>query len=157
AWRPGYEVARVRTIAPSYSPTSTLDLRNKLLSTGTTAQLPGYKASASGLKASRGIVCWAPGYEISVQTPGLIKESLGGMWYSPSHPREVGGVKSFLGATPTPTGMVAAPLLLPELREKTSDRNLDWDTWYKRVAKAVYSRWQFADVGPGLAVVRVTI
>lgn len=157
AWEPGYEVARVRTIAPSLSPAPMLDLRNKLLSTSTTAQLPGYKASASALKTRRGVICWAPGYEVSVQTPGLIKESLGGMWYAPSYPRNVSSVKTFLEAVPAPSGMVAAPLLLPELRPGAADKNLDWDSWYKRIAKAIYSRWQYADVGPGFAVVRVNI
>jgi hypothetical protein len=38
-----------------------------------------------------------------------------------------------------------------------TDSNTTWGEWYKRVARAVYRRWQNADVGPGNARVSVTV
>jgi len=33
----------------------------------------------------------------------------------------------------------------------------NWGQWYKDVAKAIYSRWQYADVGIGTAIVQVKV
>jgi hypothetical protein len=52
--------------------------------------------------------------------------------------------------------MVATGLLLPQLRAQALEK-ISWDEWYKRVARAIYCRWQYAEVGPGVATVRMVV
>jgi hypothetical protein len=156
---PGLAVSTVAVNA-SQIPTSSFS--------GFSSWTPGYEvykaptAEVSIATTRNGITCWAPGYEVSVSTPGLIKNSLGGSWSSTvrdpqglrATPNSLGPDKIFAQAV-VPPPMHATALLLPQLR--VSAESLNWDDWYKRVEKAIYSGWQCADVGPGVATVRVTV
>jgi hypothetical protein len=157
-WEPGYEVLQTRMLvqmtAPGREVTNVAQYGPAMPSAPPNQQI-------SVITSRHGVVCWTPGYEVSVQTPGLIKTSLGGLWYAPgsttTSPGNLPTIKTFLEAVPGTPSLVATPLLLPELRVNSADKNLDWDGWYKRVAKAIYSRWQCAEVGPGSTTVRVII
>ncbi len=118
-----------------------------------------------------GVVCWDSRYESSVTSNGLIKQTIGGMWSLPSSTPES-------GRNPRPQELAFKPLFVqpivdaePPLRaqtlplgggEKTAsmatpEEKMTWDEWYKRMARAIYARWQNAKVGPGAARVLVTV
>jgi len=142
-YRPGYEVKEVAGTK------------------GIRSYSPGYEIA---VKPSRkGIVAYSPGYEVAVSAPGLIRSSLGGNW-SAGSPEGDGG----LSATPIgmPANMIfaepvlpgaldARPLLLDGVAAEPVAEN--WQEWYTKTASAIYSRWQYAAVGPGVARVRVTV
>lgn len=142
-YRPGYEVKEV----PGTK--------------GIRSYSPGYEVA---VKPSRkGIIAYSPGYEVAVSVPGLIRSSLGGNW-SAGSPGGDGG----LSATPIgmpanmifaqsvfPRALDARPLLLDGVAAEPVAEN--WQEWYTKTAAAIYSRWQYAAVGPGVARVRVTV
>lgn len=109
-----------------------------------------------------GVVTYAPGYEVSIMVPGYKKETLGGQWSAPAP----SGLLANAGKLKTGGGEFAEPviaqeeplhanaLLMPSLSATVAP---SWDDWYHRVAGAIYARWQSVDVGPGVAVVRVTV
>jgi hypothetical protein len=157
---PGLEVSTTAVMTASQTPSSTIG--------GLTSWVPGteiYKAPSAEVSISQtrsGVTCWAPGYEVSVSTPGLIKNTLGGSWSSTvNEPVGLRATEKSLVPNKIFTQAVVAPpleakaLLLPELR--VTAESLTWDDWYKRMAKAIYSGWQAAEVGPGVATVRVTV
>jgi hypothetical protein len=139
---------------------------------GVTAYNPGYQVSIS--TARDGIVCWQSGYETYEMTPGLTRERLGGLYFTrdkqslPEGLRATPG-KLVLGRMPIfvqpeaipmnhtsgTAGMTATGLLLPQLRNL--DTNLTWKRWYDKIGEAIYSRWQYADVVPGIAHVQVEV
>jgi hypothetical protein len=124
------------------------------------------RATISVSSANHGVVAWAPGYEVTVNVPGLARETLGGIWSTTSHKQELTAVpgslpphkfplnKMFVQAEPP---QVAKAQLLPELASKAREVSPSWDAWYKKMAQVIYSRWQYADIGLGTARVRVTV
>ena len=96
---------------------------------------------------TKGVTSWRPGYEIK-KIPTANK------------PKDATNANRAVAAS-TPAGppvMQATPLLLPELRaQAAAEQKLGWNGWYKLMGKALYSRWQYAEVGAGTAIVRVTI
>lgn len=132
---------------------------------GVTEHSPGYQITINTPK--NGIVCWDSRYESSIMTHSLEKHTLGGMYYTPERvlpngqlakteelafkPMFAQPVVDF-GARP----LRATALGLPGIRPVASTE-LTWDEWYKRVARAIYGRWQDAEVGPGRATVSVTV
>lgn len=159
SWQPGYEVVRpvsLQMLANQHEINRTASMNIASI------RSPG-EQQVSTVISHNGVVCWTPGYEVSVETPGLIKTSLGGMWCAPNHSsssaQSLSGGRTLLELVPAPLspGMVAAPLLLPELRSKAAAPSADWTSWYKCIAKAIYSRWQTVQVGPGIATIRVSI
>lgn len=157
-WAPGYvDVTSVlKTSITSITPTG-------ITRSGVTNYTPGYQVNVSTSRS--GVVCWTPGYEVTVQVPGMTKSTLGGIWSAGKMPPELIAAQGTLKMRefaqivplPTPLALVATPLLLPQLQATAADANLTWDEWYKRVATAIYDRWKHADVGPGLARVRVNV
>lgn len=129
------------------------------------AQQDASKTSIRVTASRPGLICWQPGYEVTIEPPpSRIKESLGGSWSHPSadivdalraRPEKLQQPRALLKTEIEAPPLMAHAGLLPGLKEKTA--SLNWDDWYKRVAKSVYDRWQEADVGPGLAKVRVTV
>ncbi len=123
---------------------------------------PGYRISVSGSR--NGVVTYAPGYEVSLSTGTFEKMSLGAQWSIPSNnPSTTTDGSGTLQAKnlsgtllPDVRPIRAKALLSPALLPSPSDKTLDWQHWYARVANAIYKRWQYAEVGPGLAKVRVT-
>ncbi|MCC6978139.1 MAG: hypothetical protein IT343_07445 [Candidatus Melainabacteria bacterium] len=146
---------------------------------GVTSYVPGYETKKVAETASNisdytpggtlrhsqsrgGVVTYAPGYEVSIMVPGYKKETLGGQWSAPT----ATGLLANAGKLKTGGGEFAEPviaqeeplhanaLLMPSLNATVAP---SWDDWYHRVAGAIYARWQSVDVGPGVAVVRVTV
>lgn len=148
-------ISGISTYRPGY------EVKEAAGTKGIKSYSPGYEVA---IKPSRkGIVAYSPGYEVAVSVPGLIKSSLGGNW-SAGSPGGDGG----LNATPIgiPANMIfaqpvlpgaldARPLLLDGVAAEPVAEN--WQQWYTKTASAIYSRWQYAAVGPGLARVRVTV
>jgi hypothetical protein len=112
-----------------------------------------------------GIICWAPGYEVSIQSADLSKETVGGVWSAKVPGVEalravaspLQNIRQYVEAVQGPPPMMATALLLPGLKPTVSNVGLNWNQWYQRVAKAIYGRWQTEAVGPGLATVRLTV
>ncbi|CAN5153632.1 hypothetical protein BH11CYA1_BH11CYA1_16950 [soil metagenome] len=102
----------------------------------------------------------APGYEVTITPPGQSKETLGGRW-SANQPTPVS-----LSAVPgtlqsqriftqvEPVSEMARANVLTQFQATPCDT---WPQWYRVVAKAIYTRWQTADVCPGTAKLEVII
>jgi hypothetical protein len=159
SWESGYEVVRSISLQSLIGKNAV----NRTASMENTSMGPPRQRQVSTIVSRSGVVCWTPGYEVSLETPGLIKTSLGGMWYAPdsssSSAQGLSGSPTLLEVVPVtlPPAMMAAPLLLPGLRSRTQGQSTDWSSWYKGIAEAIYSRWQSVQVGPGIATIRVTI
>jgi hypothetical protein len=155
AYAPQYEVHKIIVTSQTlpYDPTS-------VTQRGVTSWAPGYEVSVTS--RNKGVVVWTPGYELSRLVPGAIKETLSGLWHSGlSTPPLIASqgvlpqpqfAKVLVGTSP----LVATGLLLPQLRAQALEK-ISWDEWYKRVARAIYCRWQYAEVGPGIATVRMVV
>ncbi len=160
-FEPGYEVGKLTAgmspLAFTQSPTPTSS------SKGITSFLPGSRSSTS--VPPSGIICWAPGYEVSIQSADLSKETVGGVWSAKVPGVEalravaspLQNIRQYVEAVQGPPPMMATALLLPGLKPTVSNVGLNWNQWYQRVAKAIYGRWQTEAVGPGLATVRLTV
>lgn len=155
SWVPGYDVTvttnslmppiAVHCDVPSFK--------------GVTSWERGYEVTISS--SSPGQITYKPGHEVSIVVPGLVKNSLGGVWTASSVP----ALKATPKLLPTsefaevvvgpPPPMVASAKLLPGLRP--SSESLNWQDFYARVAEDIYCRWQNAEVGPGLAKVSITV
>jgi hypothetical protein len=113
--------------------------------------------------SKNGVTCWSPGYEVQISSAGLTKESLGGVWSAPGGVRREPGLIATTEALPSPQYFVQpvvgeGPLMaraqtLPGIEVGA----VTWEQWYKTVARAIYSRWRYAEVAPGVAKVRVTV
>lgn len=113
--------------------------------------------------SSNGVTCWSPGYEVQISSAGLTKETLGGVWSAPGGVRPQPGLIATTQALPSPQyftqpvvgegPMMAQAQILPGIEVGA----VTWEQWYKTVARAIYSRWRYAEVMPGLAKVRVTV
>ncbi len=126
------------------------------------ASVPPYRVSISAPR--NGVVCWEPGYEVTAVAHGLRKETMGGLYFLPDTE-----IVTALRATPNslrPEPMYAQPVVLLEhplrataggVRGPTSGAGSRWDEWYNDIAKAIYRRWQNAEVGPGIAKVRILV
>lgn len=184
AYAPGFETVPVASTTHSTITSSTPGrfFNTPTTSGTTTTHVPGYQVTIKTPKS--GVVCWDSNYETSHVSNNLIKNTLGGMWFhNPNQPEHVtpvaaGGPETErLAMTPMfavpvvavpPRGLQAIPLGMtgnkanvvanPNGETATAaDANSTWGEWYKRVARAVYRRWQNADVGPGNARVSVTV
>ncbi len=166
AYAPGYAsvpVPSIRAALTSNSPGQSFFSPATLSSV--THRNPGYQIS---IKTPRnGVVSWDSAYESTVVHPGLIKNTLGGMWYengvrpeegqratAQSLPNKPVFAQALVG--PPMNSLSATPLGLPGTHP-VANTDISWEEWYKRVARAVYSRWQTEDVGPGHATVSVTV
>ncbi|CAN5399712.1 hypothetical protein BH10CYA1_BH10CYA1_00280 [soil metagenome] len=155
AYLPQYEVHKISVTSPpmAYDPAATTQK-------GVTAFAPGYEVTV--ISHSKGAVSWTPGYELSKLVPFAYKETLSGVWHSGSPTPALlasQGVlpqPQFTKVLVGPAPMVATGLLLPQLRAQVLEK-LTWDEWYRRVARAIYCRWQYAEVGPGCATIRMVV
>ncbi len=123
------------------------------------SSLPAPQAEETHYITRHGITT-APGYEVSITPPGQSKETLGGRW-SANQPTPVS-----LSAVPgtlqaqriftriEPVSEMARANVLTQFQATPCDT---WPQWYRVVAKAIYTRWQTADVCPGTAKLEVTI
>ncbi|MBX3136294.1 hypothetical protein KF707_08650 [Candidatus Obscuribacterales bacterium] len=184
AYAPGFETVPVASTTHSTISTSSPGrfFNTPTTSSTTTTHVPGYQVTIKTPKS--GVVCWDSSYETSHVSNNLIKNTLGGMWFhnpnQPEHvtPETAGGPGTDrlamrpMFAVPVVAipekGLQALPLGLTGNKTEISaipstgttsavDSNTTWGEWYKRVARAVYRRWQNADVGPGNAKVSVTV
>jgi hypothetical protein len=142
------------TYAPGYEPKAQ-STDGKL-----TYNAPGTKVTIFG--AHSGVVTYVPGYEVTVSTVGVNKETLGGVWsipeIQPLHAAagQLMAKKTFVQIlAPEIQPLVAKAQLMPSLLKH--DKVLDWKLWYERVAAAIYRRWKYSDVSAGTAKVRVTV
>jgi len=156
SWVPGYEVSKTQEA------TFVVGTGNEVKNTDHSDVTQRSSTSPVFISTSRrGVVCWAPGYEVSVQSASLVKTSLGGFWSAPAKtntpkfPDWTG--KTFLQAVAPPLTLVAPTLSLPGAKPLLTNSNDQWNNWYKSIARAIYARWQCAEVGPGLATVRVSV
>ncbi len=144
AWRQGGSSSGFRPVGNALAPSSPK---------GVVVWAPGHEVSISA--SGNGVSC-APGYEVTVSVPGGFKETLGGHWTAPSSPVA-------LRADELPINKIqveplsATPYLLPSIRATAIDGKLSWNDWYNRVAKAIYGRWENAEVCAGIAKVRITV
>jgi hypothetical protein len=160
-FEPGYEVGKSSTSTSSVA--FNQNVTPNYFSKGISSFVPGSQVSQS--VPPSGVICWAPGYEVSIQSADIRKETIGGVWSTntPNSPalRAVAGtlqnIRQSVEAVQGPPPMMATALLLPGLKSTVSSSGLNWDQWYHRVAKSIYSRWQTEAVGPGIATVRVTV
>lgn len=160
------------TILPGYSAThqdykvdsirgadSTTPGSSTVVSTGNQVQV---------VSSREGVVTWAPGYEVKVTVPHTEKETLGGMWSTKPLPEALSArpgslaLKTpidpvFVNIQRVPEEQSATALMLPQLEKANVAISPNWGDWYKQVARAIYSRWQYADVGVGTAVVKVRV
>jgi len=151
-WAPGYEVNSVKVDPVSNT--------SSIIATGGIKTVPP-SFHCSVTSSQTGVICWSPGYEVTVQKAGIAKETLGGLYtVSNTPPVELKATPGklppdrILIQTEIVPPMLASAKLLPGVHVQTS---ACWDDWYKNVASLIYARWQQADVGPGVADVRVTI
>ncbi|HEY9773029.1 MAG TPA: hypothetical protein V6C81_04405 [Planktothrix sp.] len=134
---------------------------------GITTYDPAYQVSISTERD--GMICWQSNPQSNQMTTALRKETLGGVYYTrdplPEGLRASPG-KLVLNRVPIfvqPVGMpmqtplVAQGLLLPQLRSLNNDKNLTWKKWYDRLGQAIYARWQYCDVVPGIAHVKIDV
>jgi hypothetical protein len=154
AYAPEYAVHKV-----SIAPQKMLLDPASITTNGVTAYAPGYEVTVTS--RNKGVMVWTPGYELSRVVPGAVKESLSGVWHSGLQPTALlarQGVLPQSQFTKILVGppMVATGLLLPQLRAQALEK-ITWDEWYKRVARAIYCRWQYAEVGPGVATIRMVV
>lgn len=155
SYLPQYEVHKVTVSSPPMSFDPVAATQN-----GVTAFAPGYEVTV--ISHSKGVVSWTPGYELSKLAQGAYQETLSGVWHTgaptPALLATQGVLKEpqFAKVLTGPPPMVATGLLLPQLRAQAVEK-LTWDEWYKRVARAIYCRWQYAEVGPGSATIRMVV
>lgn len=153
-FQPDYVIARINAMTLSQQTETTTRFIGGSLSS------PAPPAISGG----SGVVCWVPGYEVSVQSAQVVQEKLGGVWTA-----QVPGIPQ-LSATPLtlpnmrssveavkPEALTATPQLLPGIKPDLFPSDITWPQWYNRVAKAIYSRWQYYAVCPGQATVRATV
>ncbi|MBX9669545.1 MAG: hypothetical protein K2X93_18120 [Candidatus Obscuribacterales bacterium] len=170
SYAPGYDAISLppsRKGITSFGPERKID--NGTMGSANGSRTPAYAVAINTPK--NGVVCWDSRYESSVASNGLIKETTDGMWSSPvTRPesnivpttQELANKPLFvqpvvdmehpLRAQTLPLGGIEKSAVLAAPEEKMS-----WDEWYKRVARAIYARWQNANVGPGAARVVVTV
>lgn len=167
AYAPGYASISVPTIRGALSSsTPGHSFFSPATFSSVTQRNPGYEIT---IKTPRnGVVSWDSRYESTTVNTGLVKNTLGGMWYSNQGVRPEEGQRAntqslpfkpmFAQAIvgPNPHPLNATALGLPGVHPIVTTE-LTWDEWYKRVARAVYTRWQTEDVGPGRATVSVTV
>jgi hypothetical protein len=158
-WAPGYEIEKINTTVTP--PTVVHELNQTSVGNRATVTA-GYDSYRS---VSRdGVVCWKPGFEVSIDFPGETKQTLGGKWSTTTTVEELhaapgklpnvgGGEHAQVLTMPSP--LAASAHLLPGLQVVSVVPN--WKQWYSRFADDVLSRWQSVDVGPGMAKVRVII
>lgn len=94
-----------------------------------------------------------PGYEVSIVSGGLNKQTIGGHWSAPSTTAIGQRIPSDkIQVEP----LSAARYLLPALGVRLSPvANID--DWHAQVAKAIYSRWQNSEVGAGKARIQIVV
>jgi hypothetical protein len=122
---------------------------------------PGSRTTIFG--AHNGVVTYVPGYEVSISTVGMQKETVGTLWSVPeikplvAVAGRVSGTNTFGQLlAPDTHPLLAKAQLFPNLIPRDT-KGMDWKLWYDRVSAAIYGRWKYADVGPGTATVRVTV
>jgi hypothetical protein len=154
-YAPGYDVTLITSVVvPPSMTTSGSEIRSYGTTTSDTYQI-ARSTSRSG------VVCWSPGFEVSIESAGVVKNTLGGVWTAPSAPQqELRAQEEKLLPKPELAQAIAAPLpmvaqakLMPGLKAASVAAN--WQDWYARVAEAVYCRWQYAEVNAGQVRVRV--
>ncbi|HEY9676376.1 MAG TPA: hypothetical protein V6C76_00070 [Drouetiella sp.] len=156
AYIPKYQVHKITDVMPptAYDPPM-------VTRSGVTSYKPGFEVTVTSRSA--GVVTWTPGYEISKTITGVNKETLSGIWHTGGAPSPLVASQGILPTpqftkilVPDQKPLYATTLLLPQLRSQAQEK-LTWDDWYKRVANAVYCRWQYAEVCPGTATVRMVV
>ncbi len=163
-YAPGYSVTEVKidpatTVRGGNPGLTPVETRN-----GISTWVPGYSVATA--TSRNGVVCWDNSKQVTVSSPGLIKTTLGGLWYTPAQMTALRATPGKLFPNtmfcepvvgPMERPLVATGLLLPQLQRAGMDGNISWDQWYKSVGRSIYDAWQNADVGPGIATVRVTV
>jgi hypothetical protein len=158
-WAPGYEIEKINT---TVTPPSVVHELNQTSVANRATFTTGYDSYRS--VSHDGVVCWKPGYEVSIDFPGETKQTLGGKWSTTSTVEELhaapgkltnvaGGEHAQVLTMPNP--LAASAHLLPGLQLVCVVPN--WKQWYSRYADDILSRWQSVDVGPGVAKVRVIV
>lgn len=124
------------------------------------------QATASPYITHGGITA-LPGYEVTITPPGLQQETLGGRWsgqypapkFTPisltAIPGTLTGDRIFTRAEPVPVSQMATAGLLSGIKNNMNVQ--DWPSWYRAVARAIYTHWQTLEVCPGTAHLEVTV
>lgn len=146
----------ITAYAPGYSTSQAI------IHHGSSVHTPG--SSVTRVAYNKGVSSWVPGYQVTVQTNGGYKTSLGGKWFdSKPQPRGLSAgsaarMNPGIFVQPVlPSPLLAKANLLPQLQKGEASRSISWDDWYRNFASSIYTRWQTMVVGPGTAKVRVTV
>lgn len=160
----GYEVASVPAV--NYSGVRSMSSDNNAVTTrsGITSYVPGFEVTiAAAPKTSN---TWVPGHIETIAMADFNKNTISGVWSSPSTletmPQLVAGTESL------PTNRIyVQPIIADDhkglkataqiLSVPHSSMGADWDAWYDKIGRSIYSRWERAEVGPGSAKVRITV
>jgi len=136
---------------------------------------------SSNLSANHGITNWAPGYDVrAVVRPNNGLSAVPRAFGAPAGNNNLFGnispqgkvVTRAFGSLYVPNAESAraqaiktAPLVeataqaeaLPALKAEAMARPTTWEAWYSRLASAIYTRWQLAEVSPGCARALITV
>lgn len=135
---------------------------------------------SASLGANRGVTSWAPGYDVkAVVKPTTGLSAMPRAFGAPSGNNLFGnispqgkvvtrafgnlylpGAQSARAQAIKPPALVEATAqaeALPALKAEAMARPTTWDAWYSRLASAIYTRWQLAEVSPGCARALITV
>lgn len=160
----GYEVATVPTVVRNS--VSSMSSDSKVVTThgGVTSYVPGFATTIAAVPKTSST--WNPGHVETVAMADFSKNTISGVWYSPS---TVDSIPQLVANTETlPSNrQYVTPIIADDnkglrataqiLSVPHSSMGADWDAWYDKIGRSIYSRWERAEVGPGAAKVRITV
>lgn len=160
----GYEVATVPVASRSSVSSTRSDSNVVTTHGGITSYVPGFATTI--VAAPKSSSTWNPGHVETVAMADFSKNTIAGVWYSPS---TVDSIPQLVANTETlPVNRTyVTPIIADDnkglkataqiLSVPHSSMGADWDAWYDKVGRSIYSRWERAEVGPGAAKVRITV
>ncbi|MDZ4832992.1 MAG: hypothetical protein SGJ27_04255 [Candidatus Melainabacteria bacterium] len=160
----GFDVATVPSV--NYTAANNARSNTNVITTrsGISSYVPGFEvAIASPPKVTN---TWHPGKVEIVAMADHSKNTLSGVWYSPSSLESM--PQLLAGTEALPANKTYAHAIVAEdnqglkataqiLSKPHTAMGSDWDAWYDKVGRSIYSRWQRAEVGPGSAKVRINV
>ncbi len=172
AYVPGYETSTVPVTTYSTSRSSSSDTNIITTRSGISSYVPGFEATTATTTNTSST--WHPGQVEVVASADYTKNTLSGVWYSPSAVQTIPQLVAGTEALPVNREYAqpvnreyAQPVVADDhqglkataqiLSKPKSSMGSDWDAWYDKIGRAIYSRWERAEVGPGSAKVRITI
>lgn len=163
-YMPGFDIGLVPSITPTSGVMSSSNSKSATTHSGITAYVPGFEVAM--VPTSKVTDTWHPGRVETVAIADFSKNTLSGVWYSPSAaasiPQLVAGTKALPVNREYVQPIVAddnrgLKAIQQVLSKPHSSMGADWDAWYEKIGHSIYSRWERAEVGPGSATIRITV